>query len=383
MGLHPDLEEFRYDLKENTGRRILAGLIDHFMLFIIILIIGGFMTVAMNSMNPLVALVGPLGELLYPYEAYGTQPPSIFLLMITFSVVHLIIYGIYFSFFESSGRRTLGKKLMHLEVLSEEEKYPTMGQAFKRNLLKLIVGMVAVYFLGMIGWAVLIGVAGLVDLKMKPGRKNDVRQRYTEVSSGTMVFLEDEEFPFGTINLPGDKIGKKEEKENSLSGKIRSSVVMARKRGKKKLPDEKKPEMLGPGEGIEEEPEEGSKEDLSLATEEKEEEPEEREENVPFWKKLFGGGKEKEPEEEGPSVTDEVMVEEEPEQLPARSERGRDETVLQFMFDFDINERRAQAIYDMGYRNKAEFKDAIPQDLIMIEGINPTIAKRIVARANE
>jgi len=37
----------------------------------------------------------------------------------------------------------------------------------------------------------------------------------------------------------------------------------------------------------------------------------------------------------------------------------------------------------MGYRKKEDLKDAIPQDLMMIRGLNPTIAKRIISRANE
>ena len=150
----------------------------------------------------------------------------------------------------------------------------------------------------------------------------------------------------------------------------------------------------------EEEPEIERSRELSLETpkeEEKDESPidepvieeeeaKEKEKKVPFWKKLFGGSKKEDEDEfiiEQVPGPDDIIVEKEPEQLPARKEIGRDETVLQFMFDFDISEERAQAIYDMGYRNKAEFKDAIPKDLIMIKGINPTIAKKIVEKANE
>ena len=89
------------------------------------------------------------------------------------------------------------------------------------------------------------------------------------------------------------------------------------------------------------------------------------------------GPDEEEKEEEKPPEE----KKKEPVPLPPRKEIAKDEIVLQFMFDFDIDEKRALGLFDMGYRNKAEFKDAIPQDLMMIEGINPTIAKRIIRMA--
>ena len=49
--------------------------------------------------------------------------------------------------------------------------------------------------------------------------------------------------------------------------------------------------------------------------------------------------------------------------------------------DFDIDEKRAEGLFEMGYRRKEDLKDAIPQDLMIIEGMNPTIAKRIISRA--
>lgn len=395
MGLHPDLEYYKYDLKENTARRMLAGLLDHFILIIPILIIGGVITVGLNSMNPLAALIGPLADIISPYEIYEGKPPSAWAMMLVFSVVHLIVTGFYFSFFESSGRRTFFKKMFHLEVLHKDGSFLTFFQAFRRNLLKFFIGAVAIYLLGIIGWAVLIGVTGLLDLKLKPGMKTDVRQRLTEVSVGSMVFLEDDDLPLGEINLPGEKLKTKKKGEGFLSKKMKTSIVMARKKGKQKLPQEKAPDLLGPGEKeVEDEEEIERAPGLSLETPEPEgkeevsepsDDEQEPSEKVPFWKKLFGGSKKKEEEtilEQVPGP-DDIIVEKEPEQLPARKEVGKDETVLQFMFDFDISEERAQAIYDMGYRNKAEFKDAIPQDLVMIKGINPTIAKRIVEKANE
>ncbi|MEA3558914.1 MAG: RDD family protein, partial [Candidatus Thermoplasmatota archaeon] len=303
MRLHPDLDEFKYDLKENTGRRVIAGLIDHVLLLLPIILIAGFITVAMNSMNPVALIIGPIAGLL-PYSVYGPTPPHILVSMIAFPIVQLIIIVPYFTFLESSGRRTLGKRAMHLEVLNKKERYPTKTQAFMRNLMKFVIGTISIYLLGVLGWAVIIGVTGLLDLKMKPGSKNDVRQRLTEVKYGTMVFLEDDALSFGSIFLPGQKIAEKKGR-GSMSRKSKSTIVMGKKKGRSKLPKRNAPAQLSPAEsekdaGIEKAP------DLSLGSQDRkepepdtagteegdmdqEEEKEPAEKKAPFWKKLFGG----------------------------------------------------------------------------------------------
>ena len=68
---------------------------------------------------------------------------------------------------------------------------------------------------------------------------------------------------------------------------------------------------------------------------------------------------------------------------PTKKDLGEEEIVLQFMMDFDIDEDRSRGLVETGYTDKSEFKDAIPNDLMMIKGINPTIAKRIIKKANE
>jgi hypothetical protein len=45
---------------------------------------------------------------------------------------------------------------------------------------------------------------------------------------------------------------------------------------------------------------------------------------------------------------------------------------------FDINRNRAENIYNAGYKRPEDLNDAIPEDLVCVDRINPTIAKRIV-----
>jgi hypothetical protein len=311
----------------------------------------------------------------------------------------------YFTIFESNGRRTLGKKLWHLEILRSDGKFLSPGQAFRRNIIKYVAGAVGFYLLGLLGWGLFISLACLFDLKMAQAKKKDVRQRLTEASMGTMVYLEHDEVPFGDISIPGEKIEEKVEKKRVRRTKMTPSLPKAKKAtmelGAKPekediLPKEKKrPLLLGSDEKEEKEedlpkpslvPELKEKEEIEEAP--PEEEGEEKPKKQSFFSKLFGGGSKKAKEEEkAPSEEEPVS---EPEDvihegvgLPPRKEVARDEVVLQFMFDFDIDEKRAQGLYDMGYRAKHEFKDAIPQDLMMIKAINPTLAKRIIKIASE
>jgi len=215
-----------------------------------------------------------------------------------------------------------------------------------------------------------------------------------------MVHVEHDEVPFGEISIPGDKIKERKEKEKTpklvgkeeepSSGKAPSLLAKPGEE-KKRLPGLKRsPKLLGPSEEEEEEgPEEPKPASMLGETEGKEEEEkaeEEKPKKVSFFSKLFGGGKKAEKAEgahveveEVPGPDDIIHI----EGPVLKEESSRDETILQFMFDFDIDENRASSLYDMGYRVKTEFADAIPEDLMMIGGINPTIAKRIIARAKE
>jgi hypothetical protein len=65
--------------------------------------------------------------------------------------------------------------------------------------------------------------------------------------------------------------------------------------------------------------------------------------------------------------------------------RGGDEflresdIVREFMEDFGISKDKAQNLYNAGYTHWGDFSEAIPEDLVMVEGINPTISRRIIS----
>jgi hypothetical protein len=49
------------------------------------------------------------------------------------------------------------------------------------------------------------------------------------------------------------------------------------------------------------------------------------------------------------------------------------------MEDFGISKDKAQNLYNVGYTHWGDFSEAIPEDLVMVEGINPTISRRIIS----
>jgi cytoskeletal protein RodZ len=62
----------------------------------------------------------------------------------------------------------------------------------------------------------------------------------------------------------------------------------------------------------------------------------------------------------------------------AKVSAAENETMNRFMELFEITEERAQALYKAGYKKLDDFKDAIVEDLVMVDQINPTIARRII-----
>jgi hypothetical protein len=59
---------------------------------------------------------------------------------------------------------------------------------------------------------------------------------------------------------------------------------------------------------------------------------------------------------------------------------NKGDTIKHYIELFDINDERASNLFDAGYTSLKEFNDAIPEDLIMIDGINPTLARKIVEK---
>jgi excinuclease UvrABC nuclease subunit len=54
--------------------------------------------------------------------------------------------------------------------------------------------------------------------------------------------------------------------------------------------------------------------------------------------------------------------------------------VRAFVTILDVEEDVAVKLYSAGYRNLQELKEAIPEDLVYVEGINPTLARKIYAK---
>ena len=50
---------------------------------------------------------------------------------------------------------------------------------------------------------------------------------------------------------------------------------------------------------------------------------------------------------------------------------------------FDIDRVRAENIYNVGYKQLKDMNDAILEELLCIDRINPTIAKRIINKLKE
>lgn len=342
---------------------------------ILMLIFSGLFTLAIGPLfigqaNPAVLFVGLLADLVLPPMSGSTtiKTMPVPVAAIIFSIVStLIVFG-YFAIFESNGRRTAGKKIMGLELHRTDGTFPTFMGAFTRNLTKIVCALIGGFLLGMVGIIIFTAIALVLEYLLFADTKFDLRQRFTETIKGTLVLMEDEETPPGKIAFPEEL--------------------------KKKKPEKKEKEALPPAEDVKAEV--PALPEHSEETEEREEIPEEKEEEKgeestegtsetgekqSFWKKLFGS-------KEKPSETAEEEIPETPKSIferlpPTKKDLGEEEIVLQFMMDFDIDEDRSRGLVEMGYTDKSELKDAIPKDLMMINGINPTIAKRIIKKANE
>ena len=61
----------------------------------------------------------------------------------------------------------------------------------------------------------------------------------------------------------------------------------------------------------------------------------------------------------------------------------REDMLKVYMEKFEIDRTRAENLYDAGYTSGDDFKDVTPDALIVIDRINPTVARRIVKHASE
>lgn len=334
--------------------------------------VAGFIVAGLLRANPMAVAVGLFGDLFLSYDTQGTEQMATPLALLIYSPVSSLLIALYFALLESGGRKTLGKKFLKLEVSKTDGYFISIKEALVRNLSKILAALIGGYLLGFLGIVLLTAVALNIEFFFFREKKEDFRQRYLDQPPHTIILLEEDETKPGVIALPRSQ--KKVQKP-----KVKRRTF---KKREKELPEEKKVEALPPTEEKKEEEEKEEEPEASKpALEKPEEEEGEKEEKVSFWKKLFGGAKKEEEEEF------EVEDEEEVRTLPAaeKSEEQKelDEISLEFMMEFDINEERARSLVDTGYRSVSEFRDAIPRDLMMIKGINPTLAKRIIEKANE
>lgn len=58
----------------------------------------------------------------------------------------------------------------------------------------------------------------------------------------------------------------------------------------------------------------------------------------------------------------------------------KENTISIFKSNFGIDHRRAEMLYSSGYKKLEDFKNKSVEDLMQIDDINPTLAKRIVQK---
>lgn len=94
-------------------------------------------------------------------------------------------------------------------------------------------------------------------------------------------------------------------------------------------------------------------------------------------------GKKQEVEEEEapkPDLNEVKTYNEKLENLQDNDEFLKENDIIRdFMEEFGISRDKAQNLYDAGYSHWGDFSEAIPEDLVMVEGINPTISRRIIS----
>lgn len=56
----------------------------------------------------------------------------------------------------------------------------------------------------------------------------------------------------------------------------------------------------------------------------------------------------------------------------------RDKIIDLYIGELNLPRDKAENLYDAGYTGWKDFSEAIPEDLVMVNGINPTIARRII-----
>ncbi len=128
--------------------RLVAFVVDAIVVFIVLAIIAAAIAI--------------------PFVLTGTFAPMAFFFG-GLAILGGIIFVLYFTFTESMGGASLGKRLFHLKVVSKSGSNPTIGEAFIRNISKIY-------------WLLLL-LDVIVGLALSKG----YQQKYSDHVMGTSV----------------------------------------------------------------------------------------------------------------------------------------------------------------------------------------------------
>ena len=138
----------------NLGSRIVAIIIDLIILSLVVVIIA----------LPLGLLAG-LSAIGNPTQLFAAR--SAF--FVAFMVLNVLVWLLYFTYFEGTSGQTLGKKIMGIKVVKENGDQPSFMDALIRTILRIIDG-IAFYLVGFI--VILV---------------SEKKQRLGDMAAGTIV----------------------------------------------------------------------------------------------------------------------------------------------------------------------------------------------------
>lgn len=138
----------------NLGSRIVAIIIDLIILSLVVVIIA----------LPLGLLAG-LSAMGNPTQLFAAR----IAFFVAFMVLNVLVWLLYFTYFEGTTGQTLGKKIMGIKVVKENGDQPSFMDALIRTILRIIDG-IAFYLVGFI--VILV---------------SEKKQRLGDMAAGTIV----------------------------------------------------------------------------------------------------------------------------------------------------------------------------------------------------
>ena len=138
----------------NLGSRIVAIIIDLIILSLVVVIIA----------LPLGLLAG-LSAIGNPTQLFAAR----IAFFVSFMVLNVLVWLLYFTYFEGTSGQTLGKKIMGIKVVKENGDQPSFMDALIRTILRIIDG-IAFYLVGFI--VILV---------------SEKKQRLGDMAAGTIV----------------------------------------------------------------------------------------------------------------------------------------------------------------------------------------------------